>query len=172
MIQMALPHIKLACLLVLQNGLSMTIIPHTVLWKEFEPGEGLRQLLQSGSRLAQGLVLPLGTPGGAPLGSLPTLGDIDRFSGDLVTSEFEDVDAVVPGSAVIPDRVLRHPEVSLASYPSDLELYGGRVALPPGKEVRFPFKPLLGLRELQHRVVMVYLVRNLIVRAFVFPVAP
>src|SRR5438309_744127 len=73
--------------------------------------------------LSQGLVLPLSPPRGAPLGSLPSLGDVNRLSGYLVASEFENVDAVVPGSAVIPDRVLHHPEVSLASYPSDLELY-------------------------------------------------
>src|SRR6266581_8589946 len=132
--------------------------------KEFEPGEGLCRLLPSGNTLAQGLVLPLGTPQGAPLGSLPTLGDVDRFSGYLVASEFEDVDAVVPGSAIIPDRVLRHPEVSPASYPSDLELQGGRIDLPPSDEVRFPFKPPLGVRELRHGVVMVHLVSNLLVR--------
>jgi hypothetical protein len=100
------------------------------------------------------------------------LGDVDRLSGDLVASEFEDVDAVVPGSAIIPDRVLHHPEVSPASYASDLELYGGRIEIAPGEEVRFPFKPLLGLWELQHGIVMLDLVRHLIVRAFVFPVAP
>src|SRR6266699_1388265 len=122
--------------------------------------------------LAQGLVLPRGPPRGTPPRSLPSLAEVDRFSGYLVTSEFEDTAPVVPGSAVIPDGDLHHPEVSPASYASDLGLDGGRIDLAPSHEVGFPFKALLGLRELQHSVVMVHLVSHLLVGGRVFPVAP
>src|SRR5215472_631177 len=127
---------------------------------------------RSGSMLAQGLVPPPGTPRGAPLWSLPSLSNVDRFSGDLVASEFEDAACVVPGSAVIPHGVLRYPEVSPAAYSSDLELQGGRIDLAPSDEVGFPFKALLGLWELQHSVIMIHLVRNLLIGGCVSPVAP
>ena len=117
------------------------------------------------------LVLPRSAPGGAPLGGFPTAGDIDRFPRDRITSEFINTAAAVPRSAVIPDGAFDHPEPALAAYPPDSEFHGHRIRFAPRDEVGFPFKPLLGLRKLYDCIIMVDLVTNILVDAYVFQMA-
>jgi len=99
------------------------------------------------------------------------LGDVDRFSRDLVASKFEDAAAIIPRSTVIPDLVLRYPQASLASNSHDLELERRRINSSPCEEVGFAFESLTGLWKLQHGIVMVELMTLVYVRRFVFPVA-
>ncbi len=103
--------------------------------------------------------------------SLPYLHDTDCVTGHLVASKLVNADHIVPESLVIFDGRFRLPEVASSPYPSDLDLHGRRICLPPCKEAGFLLKSFLGLREFQDGVVKVDLMSDLFVRASVFPVA-
>ena len=62
----------------------------------------------------QEIMVPLSTAArhsGASHGSR----DVDRLVGDLVATELEDADGLHPRSVVVADRVLGHPQVTIAS---------------------------------------------------------
>jgi hypothetical protein len=100
------------------------------------------------------------------------LSDIDRLPSYSFASEFQDAASVIPRPAVVPDGDLGNPEITPAAYPSDPELHRSWIDLPPGDEVLFTYKALLGLRELQHGVVVIDFMTDVLVRGFVFPMAP
>src|SRR5215217_4811130 len=113
-------------------------------------------------RLAQALRSPRVHPGpaklgrgpplGPPLRRLPTLGDVDRLTRDLVAPELEDADPEVPRPVVVADQDLHDPEVGPAPDLAELDLRGRRVVAPPLAEVLDSLEALTGLRKLENRI--------------------
>src|SRR5829696_378103 len=111
-------------------------------------------------------------PTGPPLGGLPALGDVDPLARHLAVAELEQLHPVLPGTAVVAGRDLDDGQVLTCRDPSDPVAHLGRVLAAPLREVGSTFESLTRLRELQHRVVVVELLRAVHVRAGVLPVAP
>jgi len=90
---------------------------------------------------------------------------------DFVALELEQVDGVHPGRTVVADQVLHHHQVFPVDDPPGVEDESSRVLAPPFPEVLHAFEPLTGLGKLQHGVVVVDLVGDVLVAPRVVPVA-
>src|SRR5215207_6325562 len=97
----------------------------------------------------------VGTPRGPPLQGLPALHDVDPLARHLVASELEQLNPVLPGTAVVADRAFDDDHVVACGDPSDPEAQVSRVPAPPLPEVGNAFESLSRLWKLQHRVVVV-----------------
>jgi len=99
----------------------------------------IRRALQEPS-LALVVVWPGSTPRRTPCGGFPFFPDVDRFPGNLFTSELQDTATELPGSVVVSDRDFRNPKIAAPPDPPRLEVQGGRIDLPPSLEFSFPTK--------------------------------
>jgi hypothetical protein len=90
---------------------------------------------------------------------------------DFVAPELEQADAIHPRRAVVADEVFTHPQVVAVGDPAGVHTQVSRVLAAPFPEVLYAFEPLTGLGKLQHGVVMVDLMGDVLVRARIVPVA-
>src|SRR5829696_3858320 len=97
-----------------------------------------------------------GPPSSPPLRRLPTLGDVDRLTGDLLAPKLEDAHPEVPRAPVVADRDLRNPEITSASDLPELDGCARRVVASPFAEVLNSDEALARLRELENCVVVVH----------------
>jgi hypothetical protein len=90
---------------------------------------------------------------------------------DLIATELEEVDGVHPWRAVVADEVFDHRQVIAVGDPAGVEREVSRVLATPLPKVRNAFEPLTGLGKLEHSVVVIDLVSDVLVSARIVPVA-
>jgi len=89
-----------------------------------------------------------------------------------VVAELQQLHPVLRGTAVVADRELDDDQVLTCRDPSDPVAHLGRIPSAPLREVGDALESLTRLRELQHRVVVVELIRAVHVRARMLEVPP
>ena len=93
---------------------------------------------------------------GPPFGRLPTLGNVDRLTRDLLASKLEDADPEVPRTPLVADGDLSNPEVISASDLPELDDRTLRIVASPFAEVFNSDEALARLRELENGVIVVH----------------
>ena len=84
-------------------------------------------------------------------------------SRDLVPAELEDVHRRLPLAVAVLDRVLDDPEVTFSAHPTRLERQISGIDPTPFSKVLDAFEAFARLRELEHRIVVVDLVGDVLI---------
>ena len=88
-----------------------------------------------------------------------------------LSPELEQAHGIHPRRAVVADEVFTHHEVVAVGDPAGVHPQVSRVLAAAFPEVLYAFEPLTGLGKLQHGVVVVDLMGDVLIPACIVPVA-